>query len=188
MADKDVEYWQQMKRFFIAKRDEQADKKRTTSTAPARISYQENMKRTGRTLAADSGIVSRFKPAKYIKPQFDKLFSKLNALWTREGGGNSYNSTASTAQGSEYFASPAVARTMLWQERWEHRANIATYNIIYRSDPRAFKSIQMYAQEATRGGVTITISSKNKESLISKLKMVIYQNFQLRTLQTGLML
>lgn len=110
----------------------------------------------------DSGQVSAYEPSLYINPRTAPFFQRIKAAWSLVTG--HYNPSKTTQQGALSAASPTTYGFALWQQRYERQLLIADCNELYRSDPRTFRAVNMYCNEATRGGVKIIVDGTDANS------------------------
>jgi hypothetical protein len=104
--------------------------------------------------AADSGMVTSYRPAQHNKPAglLQKVQQKIGKFFQK------IPPSQTTQQGST-FAAPSAAYYELYSLRYERRAVISDCRQMYEDDPRCRRSVDMYVREAVRGGVTITVGS-----------------------------
>lgn len=123
-------------------------------TQPARFELKD-----GSFLMVDSGIVSRYRPAKRQKPDsiIRRAFRRLRGLINRP------NPSLTTEQGSG-AASPSTYEHGLWAERYERRQVIQDCRRMIADDPRARRSTLKLAKEATRKGATIVVNLETSPS------------------------
>ena len=108
-------------------------------------------------VTTDSGILSSFEPARHSKPE--SVFSRIETTVRRFVEWINPNSTSQ--QGSA-AASPSTYYQSLWAQRYERAAMVADCRRLYLQDTRVFKSINLYAAEATRGGVQIRVDGDHE--------------------------
>lgn len=108
-------------------------------------------------IARDSGQVSAFRPAQYVKPQ--GLIKQVQRAWQRMTG--YVNPINTTEQGAASAASPVTYYLTLWSQRFERRAMIEDCRSLFLSDPRIKRSVWIYCDEACRGGVKIDVQGES---------------------------
>lgn len=138
-------------------------------------------------LAKDSGQVSAFRPAQYVKPGAFPMMRSVQNMWNRFT-----NRGPTTEQGAASAASPLTYYLTLWEQRFGRRAMIEDCRTLWLSDPRIFKSVKMFANEACRGGMKIEVFGDDRRSkrakIIAKRVMGMYKAPYLRGLALGLVL
>ena len=107
-------------------------------------------------IASDSGQVSAFRPAIYQKPQGP--IGRIHRAWSAFVGKPEPMRT--TEQGASSAASPVTFYLSLWTQLFGRRTRIEDTRALYLSDPRVFRSVNMYVDEALRGGPTIRVQGK----------------------------
>jgi hypothetical protein len=108
-------------------------------------------------VSGDSGMVTAYRPADYVKENQWGLIARITETWKRISGYTP--SSLTTEQGSAGSASPATYQLTLYQQRYDRRAVIAECRQMFIDDARCRRSVQMFAGEAVRGGVNITVTT-----------------------------
>lgn len=107
-------------------------------------------------IAVDSGLLSNFVPAVSKPPSFlRRVANKFFKLKPPK------SAQVTTLTGSG-IASPSIAWQLALQERYDKLGMVGDCNRLYREDPRVYKSINIYVEEATRAGVNIRIDSTGR--------------------------
>src|SRR6202041_243227 len=139
--------------------------------------------------AGDSGQVSAFSPAQYIKPQARGLIGRAQGIWN---GFRNINPATTTEQGASSAASPVTFYLTLWQQRFGRRAMIEDCRALQLSDPRIMKSVNMFVAEACRGGVICQVYGDsriaNRARFIANRVMKLFKPQLLRSWARGLLL
>lgn len=112
--------------------------------------------------AFDSGQVSAFRPAQYVKPQglIRRVSNALQALAGRP--------LITTEQGASSASSPLTFYLSLWEQRFSRRSMIEDCRSLFLSDPRVYRAFLMYVFQATRGGFTINVLNDNNRGKKAK--------------------
>lgn len=114
--------------------------------------------------AADSGMVSGFRPAQHVKGgAIQRAIQSFTGAFARLLGRPPARQT--TEQGASQTSTPSITQYQLIQLRYERRAKIADCRQMEIDDPRARKSVAMFAREAVRKGCTIEVTGKREEGL-----------------------
>jgi Bacteriophage T4-like portal protein (Gp20) len=108
----------------------------------------------------DSGQITAFQPAVYIKPQ--GVIKRVQSAWSAFLGKPSPKVT--TEQGASSASSPVTYYLTLWEQRFGRRARIEDTRSLYLTDPRVFRSVNMYVDEALRGGPQIRVLGHDRRS------------------------
>ena len=115
---------------------------------------------TGYNLVTDSGQLTAFRPAQYVKPQ--GFIQRIQNAWSGFVSLPKQNQTSE--QGAASASSPVTYYLTLWEQRLGRRARIEDCRSLYLSDPRVFKSVNMYVDEALRGGPKIRVRGTNRRA------------------------
>lgn len=108
----------------------------------------------------DSGQISAFRPALYVKPQ--RPIERISRAWNAFLG--KPNPSQTSEQGASSAASPVTYYLSLWEQRLGRRARIEDTRSLYLSDSRVFRSTNMYVDEALRGGPKIRVQGKDRKA------------------------
>jgi len=108
----------------------------------------------------DSGQISAYRPTVYIKPQ--KQIGNIQKLFQRFQ--KQPDPKFTSEQGASSASSPVTYYLTLWQQRFGRRARIEDCRALYLSDPRVWRSVNMYVDTALEGGPKIRVQGKDRKS------------------------
>jgi hypothetical protein len=118
------------------------------------------MPKGGVGFMSDSGQVTAYQPAVYIKPQ--KQLNVIQKLF--QGFTKTPNPVHTTEQGAGSASSPTTFYLTLWQQRFGRRARIEDCRALYLADTRVWRSVNCYVDTATEGGAKIYCQGKDRKS------------------------
>ena len=111
-------------------------------------------------LSTDSGQISAFRPAVYIKPQ-----KPLNLIQRMvQAAINKPEPSQTSEQGAASASSPVTFYLSLWQQRFGRRARIEDCRALYLSDTRVWRSVNTYVDTALEGGAKISCPGQDRKS------------------------
>jgi Bacteriophage T4-like portal protein (Gp20) len=112
----------------------------------------------------DSGPVGYFRPALYTKPQgpIQRIQGAWNGFMGRPTG------IQTTEQGASSAASPVTYYLSLWTQLFGRRARIDDTRSLFLTDPRVWRSVNMYSDRAMKGGPRIRIQGNDARAKVAR--------------------
>ena len=102
----------------------------------------------------DSGMVTAYRPTQHTKNT--GVINSIQTKWTNLV--RHISSILTTQQGSA-VAAPSAYAFQLYSLRYEHRQVVDDCRLMYDNDVRVRRSINMFAREAVRRGVIVTVQN-----------------------------
>lgn len=120
----------------------------------------------------DSGMVTRFEQANYRKTEKYGIFARIQNAWSRAF--KRVNPEDTSMQGSAGAAAPSAVRFQLYTLRYERRQVIMDCRQMYDDDARCRRSVNKFAREAVRNGVTILVNAGGRGTTGQRARVAKY--------------